>query len=70
MSTFEHTPQVLVPVCVALAAASPLQLHEPVAEWLSDATYPHAEHERVLLCVTRSAEVDHALHEFHVCAHS
>ena len=66
MSTFSHTPQVLVPVCVVLVVALPLQLHEPVAEWLSVATYEHAEHERVLLCVARSVEVDHALHEFHV----
>ena len=53
MSTFSHTPQVLVPVCVVLVVALPLQLHEPVTVWLSlcAVTPQPAEHERVLLCV-------------------
>ena len=53
MSDFPHplTPHVLVAVWVLLAAASPLQLHEPVTVWLSVPTYEHAEHVLVLLCV-------------------
>ena len=51
VSAFEHTPHVLVAVWVLFAAASPLQLHEPVTVWLSVPTYPHDEHVLVLLCV-------------------
>ena len=52
-STFPHplTVHVLVAVCFSFAAAFPLQLQEPVTVWLSVATYEHAEHVLVLLCV-------------------